>query len=192
MKALWSQCCLLVIIAVGTSNAFNIPKLGDFFKPPSPMQEEQSFPVAEKKAQLLEAISFTANGKNALPDLQKRVLAMVAELEENCPVSDTLLSNPSEGRALDGTWYLQYTSPSVIDDGDPVSVSVSQVVVRNIRCVSAFCFLSTNTLLLTRCLRILGNHKLRQKAHPTLIPNKSTTKEHSLRLGYLKLTRRIA
>lgn len=122
MKALLSQCCLLAISTVGTSNAFNIPKLGGFFRPPSSM-EEQPFPIAEKKAQLLEAISFTANGKNASPDLQKRVLAMVAEIEENCPVSDTLLSNPSEGRALDGTWFLQYTSPSVIDDDGKVSVS---------------------------------------------------------------------
>jgi PAP_fibrillin len=84
--------------------------------------QEQAFPVAEKKAQLLEAISFTANGKNASPDLQKRVLAMVAELEANCPVSKSLLSNPSEGQALDGTWFLQYTSPSIIDDGDKFPV----------------------------------------------------------------------
>ena len=93
--------------------------------------QEPSFPVAEKKAVLLEAISFTANGKNASPDLQKRVLAMVAELEENCSVSKTLLSNPSEGQALDGTWFLQYTSPSIIDDDDKFSVrAVSKLVVQ--------------------------------------------------------------
>ncbi len=77
-----------------------------------------SFPVTEKKAKLLETISFTANGKNASPTVQEQVLTMVAELEEKCPVSDTLLSNESESRALDGTWFLQYTSPSTIGDSD--------------------------------------------------------------------------
>jgi hypothetical protein len=53
---------------------FSILKSVGTTQPPSPMQEEQSFPVAEKKAQLLEAISFTANGKDALPDLQSASL----------------------------------------------------------------------------------------------------------------------
>jgi PAP_fibrillin len=122
-------CCyvyLLLLAACATSTAFEIPIVGRFFKT-SPakvgetlVQQPQSFvfPVAEKKAQLLTAISYTANGKNASPDVQERVLAMVAELEQNCPVSDTLLSNPSESLALNGTWFLQYTSPSTIGDGN--------------------------------------------------------------------------
>ena len=134
------QLYLLFLAACATSTAFEIPIVGRFFKTsPSAkvgetlVQQAQSFlfPVAEKKAQLLTAISYTANGKNASPDVQERVLAMVAELEQNCPVSDTLLSNPSESLALDGTWFLQYTSPSTIGDGGddfPVRTTVDYQV----------------------------------------------------------------
>lgn len=118
-----SYCYLLILATSSISNAFEIPNLKKFFKSPSSGVQPETpqlslFPVAEKKAKLLETISFTANGKNASPTVQEEVLAMVAELEENCPVSNTLLTDASESRALDGTWFLQYTSPSTIGDGD--------------------------------------------------------------------------
>lgn len=111
---------MFVIAVCGTSSAFEIPNLGNFFKLPT---NQPSFKVAEKKAQLLQAVSFTGNGKDATPEQQERVLAMVAELEEKCPVSENLLSNPIEIRNLDGTWFLQYTSASKIGDGDEFPVS---------------------------------------------------------------------
>jgi len=40
----------------------------------------------------------------------------VRSLETASPPSDTLLSDPDEIRVLDGTWYLQYTSPSDLGD----------------------------------------------------------------------------
>lgn len=85
--------------------------------------------VEETKAQLLEAVSFTANGKDATPEQQARVLSIVRDLETKFPVSPTLLSNKSELQAVDGTWFLQYTSPSTLEDTDEVSVRfVSDII----------------------------------------------------------------
>jgi hypothetical protein len=94
-----------------------MPNLASIFKPPS---NPLSFSVERKKAELLEAVSNTNNGKNATPEQQGRVLALVAELEAARPVTD--LSTPSELKAIDGTWFLQYTSASQIGDSDEFPV----------------------------------------------------------------------
>jgi hypothetical protein len=62
----------------------------------------------------LQAVSFTNNGKTATPEQQATALQLVRKLETEAPPSSTLLSNPNESKILDGTWYLQYTSPSEV------------------------------------------------------------------------------
>jgi hypothetical protein len=70
---------------------------------------------------LFEAVSFTSNGKTASLQTQKEVMGLVRRLELTAPVSENLLSDPNEAQALDGVWYLQYTSPSTL--GLPETVS---------------------------------------------------------------------
>lgn len=74
------------------------------------------FPV--QKSDLLQAVSFTSNGKSASPKQQLRVLQIVGKIESKFPPSDRLLSGTSEAKVLDGVWYLQYTSPSVVGNTD--------------------------------------------------------------------------
>lgn len=66
----------------------------------------------QPKTDLLDAISFTNNGKNASPEKQLEVLEKVRSIEVQNPPSPNLLSDPREAEVLDGTWYLHYTSPS--------------------------------------------------------------------------------
>lgn len=109
-------------------NAFEMPNLNNVFKPPSGGGASSSS-VQEIKAQLLEAVSFTANGKDATPEQQSRVLSIVRDLETRFPVSPTLLSNQSELQAVDGTWFLQYTSPSTLEDTDEVPVRTVSAII---------------------------------------------------------------
>lgn len=73
-----------------------------------------SFLFSKKKV-ILEAVSFTSNGKTATPEQQAATLQLVRKLETEAPPSSQLLSDPNEFKILDGTWYLQYTSPSEVD-----------------------------------------------------------------------------
>jgi hypothetical protein len=66
----------------------------------------------------LQSISATSNGKTASPEQQANILQLVRALETQAPPSSELLSDPNESKILDGTWYLQYTSPSQIGDAD--------------------------------------------------------------------------
>mmetsp|Transcript_46137 Transcript_46137/g.69583 ORF Transcript_46137/g.69583 Transcript_46137/m.69583 type:complete len:218 (+) Transcript_46137:63-716(+) len=66
--------------------------------------------------ELLETISNTGNGKEASTQTQARVLSLVRNIEQTFPPSENLLSDPEEAKILDGVWYLQYTSPSDIDE----------------------------------------------------------------------------
>jgi hypothetical protein len=113
--------CLTILATATCIGAFEMPNLANIFKPPSG-GSPLLFNVEKKKAELLEAVSNTDNGKNATPEQQGRVLALVAELEAARPVPDSLLSTPSELKAIDGTWFLQYTSPSQIGDSDEFPV----------------------------------------------------------------------
>jgi hypothetical protein len=68
---------------------------------------------------LLDAVSFTNNGKSATLDQQTRVLEIVQRLEADFPPRSDLLTDPDQAKQLlDGPWYLQYTSPSVVGDAD--------------------------------------------------------------------------
>ena len=72
------------------------------------------FRVQRQKAALLEAISYTNNGKTATAEQQALVLRKVRQLETAYPVAS--IANPATAALLDGTWYLHYTSPSVMGD----------------------------------------------------------------------------
>lgn len=74
--------------------------------------------LEEKKRSLLETVSHTNNGKTATLEQQTKVLEIVHALEIEFPPSVRLLSDPNEAAILDGIWYLQYTSPSVVGDMD--------------------------------------------------------------------------
>ncbi len=81
----------------------------------------------QTKEQLLQAISFTANGKKVSPEIQQTVLDIVRRLETTVPPSSTLLSDPQEAQALDGVWFLQYTSPSTVGEADQFPVRETTV-----------------------------------------------------------------
>ena len=72
----------------------------------------------QNEAKLLQAISNTANGKNASKAQQKQILNIVRQLETQNPPDYDILTNKQKSKLLvDGIWYLQYTSPSeIIDD----------------------------------------------------------------------------
>ena len=110
------QTILLASFAVA-SNAFEFPTLPNVFKPPSSTASPlKSLSLPQKKKELLDAISFTSNGKTATPEKQSEVLQIVGEIEASTlPPS---LSDPDVAKKLDGVWYLQYTSPSVVGDND--------------------------------------------------------------------------
>eukprot|EP00978_Attheya_sp_CCMP212_P017061 scaffold45325_cov64-Attheya_sp.AAC.1 len=113
---------LLLVFFTGTEtvasfSAFQFPSIPTFFKPPNSAAVTAD-PVSKKKAELLEAISYTNNGKDASPETQAKVLQIVREIETTSPTRDTLFTDPVEAAKLDGLWYLQYTSPSVVGDDD--------------------------------------------------------------------------
>jgi len=74
--------------------------------------------LSNKKQKLLEAISYTANGKNATPDKQAEVLSIIGEIERDGIPGEDLLTNMKLANQLDGVWYLQWTSPSKVGDDD--------------------------------------------------------------------------
>jgi len=109
---------LLTSIAVA-ANAFEFPTLPNVFKPPTAaggVSPLKSLSLPQKKKELLDAISFTSNGKTASPEKQSQVLQIVGEIEASTPTPS--LSDPKDIKKIDGTWYLQYTSPSTVGDED--------------------------------------------------------------------------
>jgi hypothetical protein len=100
--------CLASLAVLQTATAFSSFQLPKLFEPIQKQQE-----IA-----LLEAISSTQNGKNVTPLKQKNVLAMVTGLETKYPSPSLadILKNDATRNKLDGTWFLQYTSPSIIED----------------------------------------------------------------------------
>jgi len=75
--------------------------------------------VTEKRDELLEAISFTGNGKNASPEKQEQVLTIVRDLEIMAEPNVNLLTDLTQAKKLlDGVWYLQWTSPYQVGDKD--------------------------------------------------------------------------
>lgn len=104
--------CLVAILPQQTCSSFEFKKIvAGFAKDVS-----ASLPIATgvqtARSELLDTIANTKNGKDAPLDTQIKVLGLVEYLESNAPVSETLLTDPSESNAIDGRWYLQYTQPS--------------------------------------------------------------------------------
>jgi hypothetical protein len=140
-----SWCCSLLVLALLVvavehrgffASAFEFPNpFKAIFPPkgtvlkslglrPTSLPSAQSVKLAKTKAQLLEAVSFTNNGKDASLERQRTVLNLVRSLEVEAPVTSTLLSDPQQAKRLDGVWYLQYTSPS--DIGVPETVRTAK------------------------------------------------------------------
>ncbi|GKY92193.1 hypothetical protein MPSEU_000190500 [Mayamaea pseudoterrestris] len=122
MMKIWVGATLLMSI-LRTIDAFRFPSpFGTLF----PTKEQAISVVSAPKAapaplkrQLLQSISGTNNGKSATPEQQANVLSLVRQLETEFPAPSNLLTDTSVAKAiLDGTWYLQYTSPSVVGDAD--------------------------------------------------------------------------
>jgi hypothetical protein len=68
---------------------------------------------AFQKQALLQSVSYTNNGKTATVEEQTNVLRLVEQLESAFIPTDIFAMDPS---ILNGTWYLQYTSPSTVGD----------------------------------------------------------------------------
>ena len=71
------------------------------------------FLVKKKKLELLNAIRGTNNGKTATPSQQIQILQLVRDIEMTQP--NISLRDPNIVSVLNGTWYLQYTSPSTVE-----------------------------------------------------------------------------
>jgi PAP_fibrillin len=61
----------------------------------------------------LNAIRGTNNGKTATPQQQIQILQIVRDLEMAQP--NISITDPNTVSLLNGTWYLQYTSPSTVE-----------------------------------------------------------------------------
>lgn len=135
---------VFMMMMVSSLCAFEFPSIPNFLKPPSVAGGGDNVldsSLTQKKAQLLETISNTQNGRTAAPPTQAKVLSIVREIEKSAPFGS--LSNPEEVKGLDGTWYLQYTSPSQLDNEEelvdtwtPVDVSDLSFCTRDFfRCI---------------------------------------------------------
>lgn len=111
----------LALLVVPGIHAFQLNEIFKSFNKAAPSKTPQFGSTSNAKAELLEAISFTNNGKDATPEKQLEVLEKVRSIEIKSPPSPNLLSDPKEAEILDGPWYLHYTSPSdpsLIDAGE--------------------------------------------------------------------------
>ena len=111
LAAMHQFAALRVIVAsfvLVPSSAFQFPNIS--FLPPSKTgASTSSSSLTQKKAELLELVSNTENGKTAAPPLQAKVLSIVREIEKASPFGS--LQNPSEAAAIDGTWFLRTQVP---------------------------------------------------------------------------------
>jgi hypothetical protein len=108
------------------AEALQMPNFFAGFKPPQVAAKTKN----SLQSQVLKAVSFSNNGKDATLDTQRLVLKLVRQLEKKFPVSKKLLTDAKQSQALEGTWYLQYTSPS--DIGEANSVSIESIFQRGI------------------------------------------------------------
>jgi hypothetical protein len=105
-----------VTTAVQGYGGFKFPS---FLQPPPVLAQSSSSKIAKKRIELIEAISFTGNGKNASPEKQAQVLGIVRDLETLAEPSANLLTDASLAKQLlDGVWYLQWTCPCTVGEND--------------------------------------------------------------------------
>jgi hypothetical protein len=106
----------VVQVQISTTYAFQ-----SFFKIPSfqpNVNSKAPTSIISKENELLKSISNTANGKDATTTQQMNILKLVRDIETQCPPDEDMLTNPLKSKDIDGVWYLQYTSPSVIESND--------------------------------------------------------------------------
>eukprot|EP00640_Fibrocapsa_japonica_P002967 CAMPEP_0113938842 /NCGR_PEP_ID=MMETSP1339-20121228/5252_1 /TAXON_ID=94617 /ORGANISM="Fibrocapsa japonica" /LENGTH=263 /DNA_ID=CAMNT_0000942133 /DNA_START=200 /DNA_END=991 /DNA_ORIENTATION=- /assembly_acc=CAM_ASM_000762 len=104
--------CVLPLV----SQAFNFQSL---FQPTTKVSSTRSGTAGKAEInEILSAVSNTGNGKLASLEQQASILKLVACIEKDYPASIEVLENPAELKKLGGCWYLQYTSPSVLDNPD--------------------------------------------------------------------------
>jgi hypothetical protein len=108
-----SKVFLVLFCGLQTAAAL-LPKFPQFFQPKP--NNNKGISREEQELILLETISNTQNGKIASPSEQREVLRQVSALETaypSPPISEML----SKGE-IEGTWFLQFTSPSDIEDNN--------------------------------------------------------------------------
>mmetsp|Transcript_6892 Transcript_6892/g.8936 ORF Transcript_6892/g.8936 Transcript_6892/m.8936 type:complete len:271 (-) Transcript_6892:85-897(-) len=111
---------LLVLTVCDQGFSFELPKLPSLSfggKLPA-IIDPTAREVREKKNQLLEAISYTSNGKAATPEQLIKVAGLVRTLENLAPAPVDILTSDAQTQLIDGVWYLQWTSPSDVGGGE--------------------------------------------------------------------------
>jgi len=108
--------------------SFSFPKIPNIFQSPANTNNDgttTSTTRSQQESMLLEKINNTQFGKSATITQQRQVLQLVSDLEQTYPsknLNDIIGSSASSSDKntdkdlLDGTWYLQFTSPSVLED----------------------------------------------------------------------------
>lgn len=76
----------------------------------------------QKEEKLLDLVSYKKNGKAASKGEQQKILSVVRDMEKGFSAGSELFSDLQYLDLLDGTWYLQYTSPSVVQLDDETGV----------------------------------------------------------------------
>lgn len=77
-----------------------------------------------KKQLILQSIQSTNNGKTATIEQQKYTIQLIRQLEQRVSTDyyNTFFQSTSKSlQELNGTWYLQYTSPSAVDSDNDVT-----------------------------------------------------------------------
>lgn len=82
--------------------AFEIPNPFNALQKSLAMRSVDS--ISKTKSDLLQAISFTSNGKDASLETQRNVLNLVRSLETEDPTPETLLTDATQTKKLDGVW----------------------------------------------------------------------------------------
>lgn len=93
--------------------------------PMLPRKDNKQSNIENLKLQILQNIEPTSNGKTATKEQQITILQLVRQLELLSPPPTNLFQDNTCVNNINGTWYLQYTSPSSIninDDNIPTKI----------------------------------------------------------------------
>lgn len=103
---------VLTLLMSETGYAFQSFQLPKLFQPPTNNNASRK----QKEQMLLDSISNTENGKSATLSQQREILNLVSNLEQTYTPPSLSKILEDEPDLIDGTWFLQYTSPSNIED----------------------------------------------------------------------------
>ena len=108
---------IVLFLSSASIAAFQFPNVATIFKRfPSTLLLSGDTVLAQQKLDLLQSVSYTKNGKTATPQQQAKVLSIVGDIEKRFP--DLSLDDTNVLEQLNGVWYLQYTSPSIVGNKD--------------------------------------------------------------------------